>query len=42
MDKIRYGKWGAWIARVGVLLHLLAVITAQPGMNGTFNLKKNS
>jgi len=31
MDKIRYVKWGNWIAPFGVLLSLLAVISAQPG-----------
>eukprot|EP00253_Pinus_taeda_P031601 PITA_31601 len=31
MDKLSYGKWGGWIATVGVLLCLLGAITAQPG-----------
>jgi hypothetical protein len=31
MDKIRYGKWGGWIATVSVLLRLFVVISAQPG-----------
>jgi len=31
MDKISYGKWGGWIAPVGVLLSLFSLITAQPG-----------
>lgn len=29
MAKIPYGKWGCWIPRVGVLLSLFALITAQ-------------
>jgi hypothetical protein len=31
MDNIHHGKGGGWIAPVGVLLCLMAVITAQPG-----------